>query len=139
MQQYLEFALNHPLLISAFVVTLGMVVFMEVQRVLRSGREVTPATAVQLQNQDGIFVDVRDVGEFRQGHLIEAKHIPLKELEGRVRELDKHKDRPIIAYCATGAQAAQACGLLGKHGFEQVYSIAGGMAAWEKANLPVER
>ncbi len=139
MEQYLEFITNHPFLIGAFVITLGMIAFVEMQRNLRGGKEVTPSAAVRLQNDDGVFIDVRDIGEYKQGHLLNARHVPLKELGDRVHELQKYKDRPVIAYCGNGMRAAKACGLLSKNGFGQVYSLAGGLAAWEKANMPVER
>lgn len=138
MEQYLEFIQNHPLLIGAFVVTLGMIVFVELQRQMRGGKEIPPSAAVRLQNDDGLFIDVRDLGEYKSGHLLNAKHIALKELNDRVHELEKHKDKPVIAYCANGMRAGKATSILVKNGFTQVFSIAGGLAAWEKANLPVE-
>ncbi len=138
-EQFLEFIRNHPLLIGAFVVTLGMIVFVELQRRMGGGKEITPSAAVRMQNDDGLFIDVRDLGEYKSGHLLNAKHIALKELRDRLHEIDKHKDKPVIAYCANGMRAAKACGILVKSGFTQVFSIAGGLAAWEKANLPVEK
>lgn len=139
MEQYLEFIQNHPLLIGAFVVTLGMIVFVELQRGMRGGKEITPSEAVRMQNDDGLFIDVRDLGEYKNGHLLNARHIALKELTDRLHELEKYKDKPVITYCSNGMRAAKACGILVKNGFGKVFSIAGGLAAWEKANLPVER
>lgn len=139
MEQYLEFATNHPMLIGAFAVTLGMIAFVELQRRMRGGKEINPSAAVRLQNDDGLFIDVRDLGEYKNGHLLNARHIALKELGGRLHELEKHKDTPVITYCGNGMRAAKASGLLVKNGFNQVFSIAGGLAAWEKANLPVEK
>ena len=139
MEQYQEFIGNHPFLIAAFMITLGMVMFFEVQRRMRGTREVSPAQATRLQNDDGVFVDIRDVGEYRQGHLVGARNIPLKELGENVKQLKKYKSKPVIVYCANGGRSAKATTLLAKDGFEQVYSIAGGLPAWEKANLPVER
>ena len=138
MEQYLEFIQNHPLLIGAFAVTVGMIVFVELQRQMRGGKEITPSAAVRLQNDDGLFIDVRDLGEYKSGHLLNAKHIALKELSDRVHELEKHKEKPVIAYCANGMRAGKATNILVKNGFNQVFSLAGGLAAWEKANLPVE-
>ncbi len=139
MEQYQEFILNHPFLIGAFVVTLALVVFMEMQRRVGRFKEVTPAVAVRLQNDDGVFVDIRDVGDYRKGHLLNAKNIPLGELEDRVHELKKFTDKPVIAYCATGNRSLKAGKILGKHGFEQVYVMSGGLSAWEKASLPIEK
>ena len=111
----------------------------EMQRRMRGGKDITPSAAVRLQNEDGLFIDVRDLSEYKNGHLLNAKHIALKELGERMHELEKHKDKPVIAYCGNGMRAAKASGLLVKNGFNQVFSLAGGLAAWEKANLPVEK
>ena len=127
MEQYLEFVSNHPLLIGAFLVTLGMIVFIEMQRNLRGGKSITPSAAVRKQNDDGLIIDVRDIGEFKQGHVLNAKHVPLKELSDRIHELEKYKDKPVIVYCGNGMRAAKACGVLNKAGFSEVFTIDGGL------------
>ena len=48
------------------------------------------------------------------------------------------KDRPLLVYCAGGYRSSIAASLLQRGGFEQVSEIAGGIAAWETANLPVQ-
>ena len=47
-------------------------------------------------------------------------------------------DRPLIAYCAGGYRSSIAASLLQREGFAQVSEMAGGIAAWESAGLPVE-
>ena len=91
-----------------------------------------------MQNDsDALFLDVRDGAAFKAGHLIDARNIPLKTLTGKVSELAKYKDKPIIAYCESGIQSGKACNLLRKEGFTELYSLQGGLTAWEKASLPV--
>jgi rhodanese-related sulfurtransferase len=41
--------------------------------------------------------------------------------------------------CPSGARASRAVGLLKKQGYERVVSVAGGLAGWREANLPVEK
>jgi hydroxyacylglutathione hydrolase len=48
------------------------------------------------------------------------------------------KDRLLLVYCAGGYRSSIAASLLQRHGFEHVYEIAGGIAGWEAAHLPVE-
>ena len=62
--------------------------------------------------------------------------IPLNHLAERVGELPK--DRPLLVYCAGGYRSSIAASLLQQQGFTQVSEIAGGIAAWETAKLPME-
>jgi len=108
------------------------------QRNLAGIKQVTPNEAVLLINRsDAIVLDVRDDAEFAGGHLPEARHIPLKQLAGRLAELEKFKDKPILVHCQAGARAASACGILRQHAFAQVYNLQGGINAWVEAKLPV--
>jgi rhodanese-related sulfurtransferase len=50
------------------------------------------------------------------------------QLDKRLSELDKFKEKPIIVVCATGNRSSSACGQLKKHGFGKVYSLGGGVS-----------
>jgi rhodanese-related sulfurtransferase len=93
--------------------------------------------ATRLYNDDALVLDVREDKEYAAGHIPKAKHIPLGQLAGRLQELDKFKSKPILVTCRSGHRSARACGMLKKAGFETVYNQAGGIIAWERANLPV--
>ena len=51
----------------------------------------------------------------------------------------KNKALPLVVVCPNGAKATRAVGILKKRGYERVQALAGGLAAWREANLPVER
>lgn len=93
--------------------------------------------ATRLYNDDALVLDVREDKEFAAGHIPKAKHIPLGQLGGRIKELDKFKGKPVLITCRSGQRSASACRMLKKAGFETVYNQAGGIIAWERANLPV--
>ena len=59
--------------------------------------------------------------------------------ENQLKPLEKHKSRPIVVACRSGAQSATACRILRKHGFEKVHNLRGGVLAWQSANLPLTR
>lgn len=104
----------------------------------KRGNKVASLQATQLINQGKTLVlDVRDVDAFAAGHLIDAKNIPLKDLSQRVTELDKFKAKNVIVVCQLGTQSSKAVAQLGKAGFGQVYSLDGGIAAWQSQNLPI--
>lgn len=99
---------------------------------------LTPAQATLLMNrEDALVLDVRETGEWSSGHITGARHITLGQLEKRISELEKFKDRPIIVCCASGNRSSSACGQLKKGGFEKVFSLDGGISAWLGANLPL--
>jgi rhodanese-related sulfurtransferase len=140
MSQLFEFFGNHPVLTMALVAALAMLIGSELQRRLRSVRDIGPMEAIRLMNQqDALFIDTRTEAEYKEGHILDALHIPLGDLERRASELNKYKDRPLIAYCRSGHRSASAGGKLKKLGFETVHNLGGGIMAWQSANLPVTR
>ena len=92
--------------------------------------------ATRLYNDDALVLDVREDKEFAAGHILKAKHIPLGQLANRIKEIEKFKTKPVLVTCRSGQRSARACGMLKKAGFETVYNQAGGIIAWERANLP---
>ena len=67
-----------------------------------------------------IILDVRTKGEYQSGHLSNSINIPVDNLQGNLKKLDKN--RPIITCCASGARSASARRVLLSNGFEQVYN-----------------
>lgn len=99
---------------------------------------LTPAQATLLMNrEDALVLDVRESGEWSSGHISGARHITLAQLDKRLSELDKFKDKPIIVVCASGNRSSSACGQLKKHGFGKVYSLGGGISSWRDSSLPL--
>ena len=99
---------------------------------------LSPAEAVLLMNRsNAIVVDVREATEYAQGHITDARHIPLVELEARLKEISRYKEKPILVHCQGGVRSAKACDLLRKHGFSKLYNLQGGLNAWQQAKLPV--
>ena len=107
---------------------------------IRGIKEVDSVAATQLINhKNALVLDVREESEYKAGHVLNAKLIPLGKLNERIGELEKYRDKPVVVVCRSGARSANACALLGKQGFVEVYNLAGGMIAWQKANLPVKK
>lgn len=107
---------------------------------LRGVKEASSAEALQLINhKDALILDIREAGEFSKGHILNSKSIPLGKLGERIGELERYREKPVVIVCNSGQKSASACVLLGKRGFVQVYNLAGGMLAWQKAGLPLEK
>lgn len=75
------------------------------------------------------FVDVREPGEFRSGHVPGFKNIPLSQLKSRLNEINT--ERPVVLICRSGARSQQAARTLVKQGFSDVRNASGGMMAWK--------
>ncbi len=107
---------------------------------LRGIKEVDTVGALQLINhKEAVILDVREQKEYDSGHILNAKLIPLGKLNERMNELEKFRDRSIIVMCRGGQRSATATALLGKQGYTQAYNLSGGVIAWQKANLPLEK
>ncbi len=83
-----------------------------------------------------VLVDVRTPNERTQKRIPGSVGIPLNHLAERASELPA--DRPLLVYCAGGYRSSIAASLLQRHGFGDVSEIAGGIAAWDAAKMPVE-
>ncbi len=83
------------------------------------------------------LVDVREPMEHRQARIPGARLIPLGELPGRLRELDRGK--PLVFYCASGNRSGQALEFARESGYHHARHLEGGIKAWAQAGFEVER
>lgn len=82
-----------------------------------------------------VLIDVRNPREREQKHIAGSLAIPLNHLTEQMDSLPK--DRPLLVHCAGGYRSSIAASLLQRHGFSHVSELAGGIAAWEAAGLPL--
>lgn len=135
-----KLVVNNWYLFAALVVVLALIAFDPLRRLIYRIGGVGPTELVTLLNrQNAVVLDVRDNKEFHAGHIVGAINVPLAELATRAGELDKYKSRPLVVSCRLGQSAAKAAVLLRKRGLENVNVLTGGMTAWERAQLPVEK
>lgn len=127
------------MLVAVAVVSGAMLAWSFIGGKLSGIEEADTLKATRLYNDDALVLDVREDKEFAAGHIPKARHIPLGQLSGRLQELEKFKAKPILVTCRSGQRSARACRLLKKSGFETVYNQAGGIVAWQRANLPVAK
>jgi len=138
MERLPEFLSNHSSLALAFVVILGSLLWTLWQSRGGGAKKLSPSDATQLINrEDAVVLDVRSDGEFNQGHIVNAVNIPQKSVQEQLSKLEKYRNRPIITACRTGQIGSGVSSALRKNGFERVYNLAGGLVAWEGANLPL--
>ena len=135
----IQFVKDNLLLFAIAFISGGMLLWPLIRRGT-GGPWATTLEATQMINrEDAPVIDVREDAEFAKGHIVGARHIPLAQLETRVKELQKYKSKPVIVCCETGNRSSAAMATLKKLGFENVYNLSGGYAGWQQAGLPVEK
>ena len=136
----MSFVQNNWMLIAVLVMSGGMLLWPFIQRRFSSVKDVTSTEATTLLNRrNAVLLDVREPKEFTGGRLPGAIHIPLSQLADRSTELVKLVARPVVAYCDVGRRSRGAAGMLAKAGFQEIYNLQGGIAAWKKDGMPVEK
>lgn len=136
----MQFAEDNIFLIVTAVVSALMLVWSFLGNRIRGIKEVSCAEALQLINRkNAVVLDVREESEFKTGHIVNAKNIPLDGLKERVGELERYRNQPMVVMCRSGSRSSMACSRLGKLGFPDVYHLSGGMMAWRKSSMPVKK
>ena len=88
----------------------------------------TDADATRGRGRSVVLLDVREPFEWDIVHVDGARHVPLRDLPARLRELDGHAE--VLVYCHHGTRSRQAVELLRAAGFSKVRSVRGGIDAW---------
>lgn len=105
-----------------------------------AGGSLTASGAVQLINRDkAVVVDVCEAAEFAAGHIAGAKHIPLGQLAQKLPDAVKNKDLPVIFVCQSGMRSNSAMRIAKGLGYANAQSLAGGIASWRAASLPIDK
>lgn len=74
------------------------------------------------------LIDVREPQEFKKGHILGARNIPLTQMRRRLVEL--REDKPVYLYCQGGSRSARAAQLLHKKGYKDISQLKGGFKKW---------
>jgi rhodanese-related sulfurtransferase len=135
-----EFLSQNLMLVALFVVSGIMVSWPSIAKLIGGSREIGTLEATRLMNSgNALVLDIRDNAEFNGGRIPKSKNIPLSEIDKRVEEISRFKDKPVIVTCKSNTRAGSAAKLLKQKGFIDVYQLAGGFGAWQQASLPVEK
>lgn len=103
----------------------------------KGGATVSANQLTRMVNSgSAVVLDIRDAAEFKEGHIVDALHIPHAKINDRITELDAHKSKTIILADKMGQHAGMAGRALRAKGFE-VNRLQGGMSEWQNNNLPV--
>ena len=139
MEQLIEFAGHHLVMVAAFLVILSLLAWNLITDPGSKGAVDAAGATVLINREDALVIDVRPAADYSQGHIVGAKSIPIDGFKNQLGQLEKHKDRSIVVCCRSGNQSQTACKALRDAGFSKVFNLRGGMMGWQSANLPVTR
>ena len=138
MEQFVAFLADNAVLALVFLGLLGALVWTSLSSAAPG--QISPADAVHLiSRENAVVIDLRSDGEFRNGHIVNAVHVPFDQIESRLGRLGKYRQKPVIAACRTGQQSASVAKRLRSEGFEKVHRLQGGIVAWQGADLPLTK
>jgi rhodanese-related sulfurtransferase len=138
LQRLPEFLGNHLVLTLTFFGVVIALILTEAQRFTRGYVALTPAGLTQLINRDNaLLVDLSSQQEFEKGHIPGARHVPMSQFDPESKELAKARELPVALVCRSGQASARAAQRLRKAGFNKVYWLEGGLAAWQQAQMPL--
>jgi rhodanese-related sulfurtransferase len=130
-----QFILDNVFLIAIALISGGMLLWPMVKG-RAGGAALSTLQATQLINsRNAQVVDVRTPDEFAKGSLPNARNVPADKIGEKMRDIKK--DKPVIVVCDTGSRAGRLAAQMRANGFAEVYVLAGGLAAWREAGLPV--
>jgi rhodanese-related sulfurtransferase len=135
---FVNFILDHLITVAIAAISGGALLWVEMAP---RGRQASPLQATQMINRGRgtVVIDVRTPDEYAAGHLRDAKNIPLADLSNRIGELDKSKVKTVILVCKTGTRSEKAVRQLKAAGFDDIYTLEGGITAWTAAGSPVTK
>ena len=103
----------------------------------KSGKSISAQEVAALMNhENAVVLDIRDSGEFKQGHIVDAINIPFNRLNSDMKLLDEHKEKPVILVCKLGQHSGSAGKQLKAAGFN-VLRLQGGITEWQNNNMPL--
>ena len=138
LETLLAFAGRHPYLSLALAGLTIAILYTEVARLFRGYKALRPAELTALINRDNaLVVDLSSSSEFEKGHIPGSRNIAPSQFDPENKQLAAAKALPVVAVCRSGQASSAAAARLKKAGFEHVYWLDGGIAAWQQADLPL--
>lgn len=135
-----EFLSQNILLVLLFITSGGMLLWPTLSKLTGGSREIGTLETTRLMNSgNALVLDIRATAEFGGGRIPKSKNIPFGEMDKRIDEIAKFKDKPVVVTGGANTRAGATMRLLKQRGFADVYQLQGGFGAWQQASLPVEK
>ena len=135
-----EFVGHHMALSALFMVLLVALIATHIGTLFSKVKELSPAGLTALINRETpLLIDISPRDSFDKAHVPGSRHVAMSQFDHENKNLAKAKELPVVLICRSGQTASKAAQRLVKAGFSHVYVLAGGMSAWQEAQLPVAK
>jgi len=135
-----EFIGNHLALAALFAILFVAIIVLEILRLMRKYKELTPAGLTLLINRESpLLIDLSAYADFEKAHVPGARHVATSQFDPENKDLAKAKDLPVVLMDKDGRGVDKAAQRLVKAGFTKVHTLGGGVLAWQQAQLPVAK
>lgn len=137
---FMEFFRAEWMWFAGLAVVFILIIMNEIKSVRQKAFVISAAKALQLSNNDeAVFVDMRDADTFKRSHIPSAVHVSSDQLATKLVDGTRFKDKVIVLYCDSGATSTEKVEKLRKeHTNLSLFSLQGGLNGWLQTNLPVE-
>jgi rhodanese-related sulfurtransferase len=140
MQDIWVFLQHHLLMTIASVIILLLLIIVEFLKNRKATTDLSPLEAIQLINhENATIVDIRSSDAYASGHILGSISIPSRDLNDKIKKIEKFKVQPVILVCAMGKESHQAMQTLTNKGFTRVYSLHGGIQTWKTNEMPLTK
>ena len=132
------FIASSPMLWLALAGLTIAIIVTEVMSLFRGYKALRPAELTQLINrEDAVVVDLSASADFDKGRIAGSRNVAASQFGPEHKLVAAAKQQPVVLVCRNGQASAGAAAKLKKAGFEKVYWLDGGIAAWQQADLPL--
>ena len=104
-----------------------------------SAKEAGKLWEANKANEGFIVLDVRTAAENEEVRIPNAMNLDVKSSSFSAKAAKLDKERTYLVHCRSGARSQTAMKALQKLGFLKLYHLDGGMMAWQKEGLQVEK
>jgi rhodanese-related sulfurtransferase len=136
-----EFIGNHTALAALFAVLLLALIVTQIMELFSKTHVLTPAGLTLLINRESpLLIDLSALTDFEKMHIPGARHLLMSQFDPEQKDLAKARELPVVLMDRDGrGNSIKASQRLVKAGFGKVYTLGGGILAWQQAQLPLAK
>ncbi len=137
MAQLAEFSANHLLLVLGLLASWILVMVYELRQKAQALTNVSSADSVRLINKGAMVIDVRSPESYQAGHIVNSRNVAHDALGSDKVITKKQKTKTFLTVCDDGSNSGKAANVLREAGYQNSFSLKGGLKSWQAENLPL--
>ena len=140
LEQLLQFVQHHWVLSLVLLIILALIIFEEWCLKGSSIATISIQDCILLVNRgEGTIIDLRDTNTFINSHIANSINLPKNMLADKIKAQDLTKEKALILVDSRNVETASIGKTLRSQGYTKIYTLLGGIAAWQDAQLPLDK